>query len=144
MCKWIMLGVRRMVAKEASPRLHLIKTFKCKFHIQIHIDIQVKSKPRIKCKPNSESSHNVTCWLCANHPPRDPMDTASAYGAGDCRLESCRCHEIVSGLPRTHIRLCEWLEPQLEHASSRCLHSGHDLGALPRATRKSVGSRIKL
>ena len=24
--------------------------------------------------------------------PRGPMDKASAYGAGDCRLESCRGH----------------------------------------------------
>ena len=24
--------------------------------------------------------------------PRGPMDKASAYGAADCRFESCRCH----------------------------------------------------
>ena len=27
-----------------------------------------------------------------NHRPRGPMDKASAYGAGDCRFESCRGH----------------------------------------------------
>ena len=40
--------------------------------------------------------------------PRGPMDEASAYGAGDCRLESCRGHLGVAhrvamganGLPR--------------------------------------------
>ena len=31
-----------------------------------------------------------------NHWPRGPMDKASAYGAGDCRFESCRGH---FGLP---------------------------------------------
>ena len=27
--------------------------------------------------------------------PRGPMDKASAYGAGDCRLESCRGHSLL-------------------------------------------------
>ena len=31
-------------------------------------------------------------WECVQHRPRGPMDKASAYGAGDCRLESCRGH----------------------------------------------------
>ena len=31
--------------------------------------------------------------------PRGPMDKASAYGAGDCRFESCRGHYI---LPHRH------------------------------------------
>ena len=40
---------------------------------------------RIECK--------VTCIGVTekcNHWPRGPMDKASAYGAGDCRFESCR------------------------------------------------------
>ena len=29
------------------------------------------------------------------HRPRGPMDNASAYGAGDCRSESCRGHFLI-------------------------------------------------
>ena len=29
--------------------------------------------------------------------PRGPMDKASAYGAGDCRFESCRGHLCCGG-----------------------------------------------
>ena len=29
--------------------------------------------------------------------PRGPMDKASAYGAGDCRFESCRGHYLLKG-----------------------------------------------
>ena len=32
---------------------------------------------------------------CCNR-PRDSMDKASAYGAGDCRSESCRGHFLIS------------------------------------------------
>ena len=32
---------------------------------------------------------SITIW------PRGPMDKASAYGAGDCRFESCRGHLTV-------------------------------------------------
>ena len=35
-------------------------------------------------------------WICNGsmllQRPRGPMDKASAYGAGDCRFESCRGH----------------------------------------------------
>ena len=31
--------------------------------------------------------------------PRGPMDKASAYGAGDCRFESCRGHCYSMRLP---------------------------------------------
>ena len=31
--------------------------------------------------------------------PRGPMDKASAYGAGDCRFESCRGHSFRGGAP---------------------------------------------
>ena len=34
------------------------------------------------------------------HRPRGPMDKASAYGAGDCRFESCRGHSSCT--PRRH------------------------------------------
>ena len=27
---------------------------------------------------------------------RGPMDKASAYGAGDCRFESCRVHFLIA------------------------------------------------
>ena len=30
--------------------------------------------------------------------PRGPMDKASAYGAGDCRFESCRGHFVTASL----------------------------------------------
>ena len=32
--------------------------------------------------------------------PRGPMDKASAYGAGDCRFESCRGHFVHVTLSR--------------------------------------------
>ena len=37
------------------------------------------------------------CGPCIKkHRPRGPMDKASAYGAGDCRFESCRGHFICA------------------------------------------------
>ena len=30
--------------------------------------------------------------------PRGPMDKASAYGAGDCRFESCRGQSLIEAL----------------------------------------------
>ena len=33
-----------------------------------------------------------TSVFCSHNWPRGPMDKASAYGAGDCRFESCRGH----------------------------------------------------
>ena len=32
-------------------------------------------------------------WM--DNRPRGPMDKASAYGAGDCRFESCRGHFLM-------------------------------------------------
>ena len=46
-----------------------------------------------QCKPHSDASFCIT--ICSNlncRWPRGPMDKASAYGAGDCRFESCRGH----------------------------------------------------
>ena len=40
----------------------------------------------------------VSTWLTFVTRPRGPMDKASAYGAGDCRFESCRGH--LSKTPR--------------------------------------------
>ena len=40
----------------------------------------------------SELSVNTVCSLAKHSWPRGPMDKASAYGAGDCRFESCRGH----------------------------------------------------
>ena len=37
--------------------------------------------------------------------PRGPMDKASAYGAGDCRFESCRGHPFVRAIDLMHVRL---------------------------------------
>ena len=43
----------------------------------------------------------VVRWRCTVNPPalyrrpRGPMDKASAYGAGDCRFESCRGHLVL-------------------------------------------------
>ena len=34
-------------------------------------------------------------WDFKNIWPRGPMDKASAYGAGDCRFESCRGHLLI-------------------------------------------------
>ena len=39
----------------------------------------------------------IYIFACTQHihkhrRPRGPMDKASAYGAGDCRFESCRGH----------------------------------------------------
>ena len=38
-------------------------------------------------------------WVCNGsmllQRPRGPMDKASAYGAGDCRFESCRGHSLL-------------------------------------------------
>ena len=44
--------------------------------------------------------------------PRGPMDKASAYGAGDCRFESCRGHlsqarnGSLLGNLRLAVRMC--------------------------------------
>ena len=39
----------------------------------------------------------IMCGPCIQqHRPRGPMDKASAYGAGDCRFESCRGHFIFA------------------------------------------------
>ena len=47
---------------------------------------------------------NIMQACTLNHWPRGPMDKASAYGAGDCRFESCRGH---FGLPmRCWARRC--------------------------------------
>ena len=47
------------------------------------------------------------CWSCweeqDHHWPRGPMDKASAYGAGDCRLESCRGHFFTQSHLRTSV-----------------------------------------
>ena len=37
---------------------------------------------------------DVVCLQQCTRRPRGPMDKASAYGAGDCRLESCRGHAV--------------------------------------------------
>ena len=51
--------------------------------------------------------------ICQNlRRPRGPMDKASAYGAGDCRFESCRGHCCVApGQP------AEWRCQAREHTS---------------------------
>ena len=36
--------------------------------------------------------HRYRFEPCSDLWPRGPMDKASAYGAGDCRFESCRGH----------------------------------------------------
>ena len=48
---------------------------------------------------NGTSPHRLTPLIAMGlykhqnqHRPRGPMDKASAYGAGDCRFESCRGH----------------------------------------------------
>ena len=47
--------------------------------------------------------------------PRGPMDKASAYGAGDCRLESCRGHLVSPTWPfqlralSTTLPFCDFL-----------------------------------
>ena len=40
--------------------------------------------------------------------PRGPMDKASAYGAGDCRFESCRghCSKQGRGALQVYVRPC--------------------------------------
>ena len=50
----------------------------------------IMHKPR---QGHAVASHTSSTW------PRGPMDKASAYGAGDCRFESCRGHScmLVSG-----------------------------------------------
>ena len=45
------------------------------FHVSLVVCVLIKS---------------LECFLCKW--PRGPMDKASAYGAGDCRFESCRGH----------------------------------------------------
>ena len=40
-----------------------------------------------------------SCQHCIINRPRGPMDKASAYGAGDCRFESCRGHLPASLSP---------------------------------------------
>ena len=51
--------------------------------------------------------------------PRGPMDKASAYGAGDCRFESCRGHSFfASRFARRYLfRLVHHL---LQHAARLC------------------------
>ena len=45
--------------------------------------------------PMQSSYFTHACETC-QHWPRGPMDKASAYGAGDCRFESCRGHYLLS------------------------------------------------
>lgn len=42
------------------------------------------------------------------HRPRGPMDKASAYGAGDCRFESCRGHYLRRSSARQVVGLA-WM-----------------------------------
>ena len=50
-------------------------------------------------------------WLRAltDNRPRGPMDKASAYGAGDCRFESCRGHLLM------RLTVLGHLSPQSQH-----------------------------
>ena len=45
---------------------------------------------------NGTLTYFVVTTLHLSHWPRGPMDKASAYGAGDCRFESCRAHFSTS------------------------------------------------
>ena len=56
--------------------------------------------------PAVQAAENIGLMFFKFLWPRGPMDKASAYGAGDCRLESCRGHVSCS-----EIALCS-------HASS--------------------------
>ena len=48
-----------------------------------------------RCLHEIMGLHFKGCWRCTTHMrPRGPMDKASAYGAGDCRFESCRGHFV--------------------------------------------------
>ena len=57
-----------------------------------------------------ERSHYDCTWMSSFSWPRGPMDKASAYGAGDCKFESCRGHCLrryapsYASLPRAGAR----------------------------------------
>ena len=73
-------GVR---ASEASAYVAAIGTRRCKCPL---------AKYRVL-------AHRSNTW------PRGPMDKASAYGAGDCRFESCRGHWSNEGSGALHLCL---------------------------------------
>ena len=113
------------------------------------------------------ASHRSSTW------PRGPMDKASAYGAGDCRFESCRGHYcmIVSGhqcmAGRAHAQLrpatpmhqslkgtwCSGITsaPHAEGPGfkSQCVHvhnivRAHMCRCVPRGRSKAIGARPRL
>ena len=57
---------------------------------------QAATNPKLQITCVSYSSHSYTRFMQKFYQlqiwPRGPMDKASAYGAGDCRFESCRGH----------------------------------------------------
>ena len=72
----------------------------------------MRSKPRPSCRllpqciavTQQHWSHTIGCdkgvGAAIVNWPRGPMDKASAYGAGDCRFESCRGHFLMTERPQ--------------------------------------------
>ena len=58
--------------------------------------------------------------IVKGHWPRGPMDKASAYGAGDCRFESCRGH-FFSKSPQGEC--CTLKAPERRNRTPACLHA---------------------
>ena len=56
--------------------------------------LRQKKPTRVLCPPSGAMTRR----------PRGPMDKASAYGAGDCRLESCRGRYASGVLTHLHMR----------------------------------------
>ena len=53
----------------------------------------------------------LSMWVNSDHVyhwPRGPMDKASAYGAGDCRFESCRGHLVRAYMSGVGGNTCVW------------------------------------
>ena len=51
-----------------------------------------------------------------HHWPRGPMDKASAYGAGDCRFESCRGHLVRAYVSGVGGNTCVWCVHHASHS----------------------------
>ena len=77
-----------------------------------HPDVLFISRDMVLAAHVKQRMHHADIW------PRGPMDKASAYGAGDCRFESCRGHFIHENQNSRGINT-----PERRNRTPACLHA---------------------